>query len=139
MTRLPILLLAAIGLGAGLTPSVAEPPPTLGQTQSGLWEISGAPGAKAPIRQCVSSVATLARFQHRTRNCSARVLKNVGSLTAIEYSCGGAGFGHSEIEVITPRSIKISTQGISEGLPFNYVLQARRVDDCPQNAQFAHH
>ena len=27
-------------------------------------------------------------------------------MAAIEYSCGGAGFGHSQIEVITPRSLR---------------------------------
>jgi hypothetical protein len=32
--------------------------------------------------------------------------------------------------LITPRSIRIETQGISGDLPFNYVLQARRVGDC---------
>ena len=62
-----------------------------------------------------------------------------GSSTAIDYSCGGAGFGHSEITVLTPRSLRIETQGISDGLPFNYVLQARRVDDCPKSASVARH
>jgi len=66
-------------------------------------------------------------------------LKDDGSSVAIEYSCGAAGFGHSEIDVITPRSLRISTQGISDGLPFNYVLQARRIDDCPKNATVTRH
>jgi len=34
--------------------------------------------------------------------------------------------------LITPRSIRIETQGISDNLPFNYVIQARRVGDCPR-------
>jgi hypothetical protein len=67
------------------------------------------------------------------------VLKDAGGITQIEYSCGGAGFGHSEVTVITPRSLRIATQGISDGLPFNYVLQARRVDDCPKNASVTRH
>ncbi len=74
----------------------------------------------------------LARFEHRARPCTARVLKNAGSAASIEYSCAGAGFGHSDIQVITPRSLRIGTQGISDGLPFNYVLQARRIGDCPK-------
>jgi hypothetical protein len=53
-----------------------------------------------------------------------------GDSTLISYKCGQAGFGQSTIEVITPRSLKISTQGISEQLPFNYVLQAHRVGEC---------
>ena len=107
--------------------------PTLAQTAPGLWEISGVPGSKVPVRQCVADVAALARFEHRGKACTAKVLKNAGSSASIEYSCGAAGFGHSDIEVITPRSLRISTQGISDGLPFNYVLQARRLDDCPKS------
>jgi hypothetical protein len=119
--------------------TAAQQPAVFAQSQPGLWEITGAPGAKAPYRQCLADVALLARFEHRTRSCTAKVLKASGSMTQIEYSCGGAGFGHSEIEVLTPRSLKISTQGISGGLPFNYVLQARRVDDCSTNASLARH
>lgn len=81
----------------------------------------------------------MARFEHRSSACSSRVLKDGASSTAIDYSCGGAGFGHSQIDVITPRSLRISTQGISGGLPFNYVLQARRVDDCPNVAVPSRH
>jgi hypothetical protein len=117
----------------------ASQPSALGQAQPGIWEISGAPGTRMPIRQCVIDVAMLARFEHRSRNCTAKILKDNGSSAAIEYSCGGAGFGHSDIDVLTPRSLRISTQGISSGLPFNYVLQARRVDDCPKSAAAARH
>ena len=53
----------------------------------------------------------------------------------IDYSCGPAGFGHSEVNVLTPRSLRIATQGISDGLPFNYVLQAHRIADCPVAAR----
>jgi hypothetical protein len=117
----------------------AQQPAGLAQVQPGLWEISGAPGSKVPIRQCVADIATLARFEHRGKNCTARVLKSAGTTTSIDYSCGGAGFGHSDLELITPRSLRISTQGISGGLPFNYVLQARRIDDCPKSASVIRH
>jgi len=32
--------------------------------------------------------------------------------------------------LITPRSLRIDTQGISDNLPFHYQLYARRVSDC---------
>src|SRR5438045_9604944 len=126
--RLTLLLAAgaaALALTAGVQPSA------LGQVQPGLWELSGAAGASPPIRQCVADVAALARFEHRNKGCSASTLKDTGSAAQIDYSCGGSGFGHSEVTVLTPRSLRISTQGISDGLPFNYVLQARRIGDCP--------
>ena len=135
MARTTTLVLA---LGA-LPLLAAQQAPTLAQAQPGLWEISGAPGTRAPVRQCVTDVAALARFEHRASHCSAKLLKSAGSSTSIEYSCGAAGFGHSEVEAITPRSLRISTQGISGGLPFNYVLQARRVGDCAKTAAVMRH
>ena len=136
MTRIVTSLLVSAG---ALLLTAAQPLPTLAQTQPGLWEISGAPGAKAPLRLCVADVPSLARFEHRGRACNAKVLKRAGSLTAFEYSCGAAGFGHSDVEALTPRSLRISTQGISDGLPFNYVLQARRMGDCPKASSAARH
>ena len=137
MTRIATPLL--VSAGALLLLTAAQPLPTLAQTQPGLWEISGAPGVKTPVRQCVADVPALARFEHRGKACTSKVLKHVGSLTAFEYSCGAAGFGHSEVEALTPRSLRISTQGISNGAPFNYVLQARRMADCPTSASAARH
>ena len=129
------LRLGAVAVATALI--AATQLPTLSQTAPGIWEITGAPGLKAPLRQCIGDIAALARFEHRGKACSAKVLKNAGSSESIEYHCGSAGFGHSDIEVITPRSLRISTQGISDGLPFNYVLQARRVDDCPKTTNAA--
>jgi curli biogenesis system outer membrane secretion channel CsgG len=125
--------------GATLLLVAAAPPSALTQAQPGMWEISGAPGARTPVRQCVADIAVLARFEHRAKTCVAKIVKDDGSSTSIHYSCGGAGFGNSEIEVITPRSLRISTQGISDGLPFNYVLQARRIDDCSKSTVSERH
>jgi hypothetical protein len=133
----PTLLMGLGALAAATALVAATQPPTLAQSVPGLWEISGVPGTSSPFRQCVADVVALARFEHRGKTCSAKVLKSAGSITLIDYNCGGAGFGHSEIEVITPRSLRISTQGISGGLPFNYVLQARRIDECPKSTPAA--
>lgn len=132
----------ALGLAAGVAGAIelgaAVAPPALSQVQGGVWEISGVPGAKAPVRQCVGDIASLAEFEHRGRNCSPKVIHNGPTSTVIEYSCGSAGFGRSQVDVITPRSLRIDTQGISAGLPFSYVLQARRIDDCPGHS-LQHH
>jgi Protein of unknown function (DUF3617) len=125
-----LILLGAIGT-ALMALVAAAPPSGLANVQPGLWEIQGVPGVAGAARQCVADVSLLARFEHRAKNCTEKLLKAAGSETDFDYTCGAAGFGHSEVTVITPRSLKISTQGISDGLPFNYVLQARRVADCP--------
>jgi hypothetical protein len=135
-TRLALgLVIGAVGV---LTLAAAAQPSALSQTQAGLWEITGAPGAKTPLRQCVADVAALAEFEHRGKACSPKVISSSANSTVIQYSCGNAGFGRTQVDVITPRSLRIDTQGISGGLPFSYVLQARRIDDCPGHAAPAH-
>ena len=119
--------------------AAAQPGPGLADLQPGLWEVTGAEHEQVLARQCVADVAALARFEHRGKACSAKVLKSSGSEASVEYSCGAAGFGHSDIDVLTPRSLRISTQGISGGLPFNYVLQARRIGDCQKNLATTRH
>ena len=101
----------------------------LAKVASGLWEIT-VPGAKAPVRQCVADVLALAQFEHRSNNCTRSVISDKGDTVTVSYKCGAAGFGQSELSVVTPRSLRISTQGISDQLPFNYVLQAHRLGDC---------
>src|SRR3954471_4098882 len=95
----------AIG-GAALALGAAQPPMGLAQAQAGLWEISGVPGAAAPVRQCLADLALLARFEHRAKSCSASVVRDEGMSSEIDYSCGAAGFGHSQVSVITPRSLR---------------------------------
>ena len=136
MTRLTTLLAIPASAFALVA---ADRPPTFADVQPGVWEILGALPAKTPVRQCFADVVALARFEHRGKPCSAKVLKSAGGSAAVEYSCAAAGFGHSEIDILTPRSLRISTQGISGGLPFNYVLQARRVGDCEKIAPPAAH
>jgi hypothetical protein len=119
--------------------TAAQRPSALAPTSPGIWEISGLPGSKTPVRECFGDVSTLAQFEHRRQNCLRRIINDTANSTVVEYSCGGAGFGHSKLEVITPRSLHIETQGVSEGMPFNYVLEARRVGDCAANASASRH
>jgi hypothetical protein len=139
MTRVRVALITLAGVVAVLTLAAAQQPLALAQAQPGMWEISGAPGASAAVRQCVTDVALLARFEHRSKMCNATMLRESTTSLTVNYSCAAAGFGRSEIDVITPRSLRISTQGISDGLPFNYVLQARRVDDCAKGTVSLRH
>lgn len=139
MTRAKILAAVVAGSVASLGLAATQQPGGLSQAMGGLWEVSGVPGARAPVRQCFGSVAVLAQFEHRTKICSRKVIREDATSTIIDYSCGGAGFGRTQVDVLTPRSLRVETQGISDDLPFNYVLQARRVGDCPSSQSASRH
>lgn len=133
------LLILGVTIAAPAAVLAAGPPAALSKVASGLWEISGAPGTQGPVRQCVGDILSLAQYEHRGKNCTHSITTDGPSSTTINYKCGAAGFGQTEIEVVTPRSLTISTQGISDQLPFNYVLLARRVGDCEKGAAVTRH
>jgi hypothetical protein len=113
-------------LGAAARPSI------LAQTSHGLWEISGDPASAEPQRLCLADPALLAQFEHRKAACTRVVIREQGSSAEVQYTCPGGGFGQSNVTLLTPRSLRIHTQGISQDAPFNYVLQARRLGPCSE-------
>ena len=130
MGRVRIIGLCGAAAAAVLLLSAAQRPRALAQTSPGLWEVSGIPNSAAPLRQCVADTALLARVEHRQQHCTQTVISDTPATTVIEYKCPQGGFGQSKMTLITPRSLRIETQGISAGYPFNYVIQARRVANC---------
>ena len=115
---------AALVLGA------ATLPPTIGGA-GGLWEVSRSATGAAAERICVPQASVLAQWEHRRGQCTRVVISSTASEAVIHYTCPAGDFGHSKFKVITPRTLRIETQGISGGFPFNYVLHARRIGDCP--------
>lgn len=125
------LAIAAAAITTGAIAAAAPPKTkTLAGAAPGLWELSGVPEAKTPVRECLTNFAALAQYEHRTRSCIAGVDSDSGKVAVIHYSCGPSDFGHTSIKLITPRNLKVDTQGISDGLPFAYVLEARRLGEC---------
>ena len=128
-----ILLTAGMALALG----GAKGPSALAEVKAGMWELDGLPGTHAPARVCIGDVQQLTRYEHRARSCQGKAISDNGRSTVIEYSCGGSDFGRTKIDVITPRNLKINTQGISDSLPFNYTLNAHRVGDCAKESAAA--
>ena len=122
MSRLAGATIALLALTAAVRPAVFT------QTAGGLWEVSRSDGGRRNV--CVPDPAALAQYEHLRGRCSRDVIRDQGRLAEISYSCAGGGFGQSRVEQITPRSLRIETQGISGDAPFHYVLQARRIADC---------
>ena len=113
-----------------LTLTAAERRLAISAAAPGSYEISRVPAAGPPLHQCMADVLALARIEHRGQNCTHVVISNDASSTVIHYTCPNAGFGRSKLTMITPRSLRIETQGFSGGYPFNYVVHARRTGDC---------
>ena len=121
--------LAVLALGAAQRP--AHRPAALSSVSGGLWEISTSAAGTNPSRVCLADPIALAQYEHRSASCTRVVISDKPSETVVHYTCPGGGFGQTKMKVLTPRSMRVETQGISGNAPFNYVLQVRRVGDCP--------
>ena len=119
----------AIGVAGISLAAAAATPSVLTQVAGGQWEITRS--GQAPVLLCIANPAILAQFENREGKCTRNVVRDGGSAATIHYSCAGGGFGQSDIKVLTPRSLRVETQGISDNAPFKYTFQARRVGDCP--------
>lgn len=119
--RIGACLALAMLLGAASLPRAMAGP--------GEWQIGKTAGGSGE-RVCLADPALLMQWEHRTKPCQRNILNSTIDRAEVQYTCPGGGFGTSRVEVLTPRSIKIHTQGIADGLPFGYVVHARRVGDC---------
>ena len=108
----------------------AAQPRALAPATGGLWEVSPSATGHNPTRVCVPSPEVLAQYEHRQARCTRVVISDKGTETVIHYTCADGGFGQSKVTLLTPRSLRIDTQGISGNLPFHYQLHARRVGEC---------
>lgn len=111
--------------------SAAAAPRALAPASGGLWQVADSPKGAPKLSLCLADPVLLSQWEHRTARCSRTILSDQGNKTVISYTCADGGFGRSEVSLLTPRTMRIATQGISAGGPFNYVLHARRVGNCP--------
>jgi hypothetical protein len=110
--------------------AAASVPRALAPAMGGLWEVSRSATGHNPTRICVATPDLLAQFEHRQQRCRRKVVSDSGTDALISYNCTSGGFGQSKMTLITPRTLRIDTQGISDNLPFHYQLHARRIGNC---------
>lgn len=132
------LLLASLIAVSGAAAFAATTPKALDGVAGGLWELEGLPGVRGSVQQCVADPLKLVLAEHKGAKCSETVLGEQGSTVRLSYQCGAAGFGQGNIKHITPRSLRVEATGIANGAPYGFVVQARRVGDCPKGQERGH-
>jgi hypothetical protein len=122
------------GIAASAVPAFAVATISVGaqkKLEAGRWQVRELDGAVAATSVCLGDPAQLVRFEHRgLPGCSSQILASGEEVATIQYSCRGRGYGHSSVRVETPRAVRIDTQGLSNGQPFSYRLEARRLGAC---------
>ena len=101
----------------------------LSKLESGRWQLSRSDGTDARSL-CLADPAALVQLEHEGVSCGQEVLASEAGAATVEYSCPGRGFGRTDIRVETPRLARIDTQGLVDGRPFAYRVEARKVGGC---------
>jgi hypothetical protein len=126
---------AAIALGIAMTavlaPAAAQAPglAMLGQLQRGQWELrfrDGSPSRKL----CLTSGRELIQLRHADRRCERLIVEDGASAVTVRYTCPGNGYGRTTIRRETSSLVQIDSRGIADGLPFEFLAEARRVGTC---------
>jgi hypothetical protein len=121
-------LFGPIALAAGATLLIGGNLPQA-MLAPGQWQIDRG-GSAGSESVCLADAAMLMQWEHRRKQCERTIVASTIDSAEVHYTCAGGGFGSSRVEVLTPRSITVKTQGIADGQPFGYVIHARRIGIC---------
>lgn len=131
--RLAVIALFCAGTVAAMASGSPGLPRAMAPALPGLWDVSHSADGKNAERLCLPDPSVLAQWEHRGGRCTRVVIEDSGTKAAIQYTCADGGFGRSDLTLLTPRTLRVATQGISQSYPFAYTLHARRVGDCPKH------
>lgn len=79
---------------------------------------------------CVPNGRRLIQLRHPDSSCDRLVVQDSPNEVTVQYTCRGHGYGRTHIRKETSRLVQIDSQGIADGLPFEFSAEARRVGDC---------
>lgn len=121
----------AAGLLAGVGGmAVAQGAGALSQVQPGQWQIHEI-GEKTPARAlCAPDVKRLLQIQHGGAACTFRTISDEGSAATVRYVCPGAGNGTTELTVESKTILRLHTQGVAKGAPYDVTYEARYAGAC---------
>lgn len=136
MTRRFAYTLAAAALCAGLVGTAGaavaqrQSLAMLDGLQSGAWELRLRDAAERPHRLCLGDARKLIQLRHPGQRCERLIVDDTSEEVTVQYTCHGQGYGRTHIRRESDSLVQIDSQGISGGLPFAFVAEARRVGSC---------
>lgn len=126
MARALALGLIAGGGGAALAQAVDA----LGQMRPGEYQIHEVGGANAPRTLCVTDTKRLLQLAHGNAGCTFRTITAGAEAATVRYVCPGAGNGTTDVTVQGKTGLRLHTQGVQRGAPFDTVYQAQFNGPC---------
>lgn len=95
----------------------------------GEWTVryrDGSPSRKV----CIRTGRELIQLRHGGAKCSRFVVEDGAQEVTVQYTCPGNGYGRTSIRRETGTLVQVESQGIADGLPFQFEAEARRTGNC---------
>jgi hypothetical protein len=124
-----IFALCALGSAAAQAYASGAALPVLGRLEPGLWELRSLAGRGRFDPVCIGDRTALVQLQHRRASCTRSVVARGRDRLEVRYNCPAA-FGQTTIRVEGPRLARIESEGVDNGVPFGFRVEARRVGTC---------
>jgi hypothetical protein len=102
----------------------------LDQLDSGRWELRQRDVHGAAEQICLHDGRRLIQLRHPASICERLIVSDSPGEVTVQYTCRGRGYGRTHIRRETGRLVQIESQGIVDGLPFDFVAEGRRIGDC---------
>jgi len=127
-----IALLLAGGLAALAAPVLGQRPvfAMLDRVEPGRWELRMRDGIGSISNICLHSGRQLIQLRHPSQVCNQLIVTDSDTEVIVQYTCRGNGYGRTDIRSETNRLLQIDSQGIANGSPFAFTVEARRVGNC---------
>jgi len=121
------LLLAAVAAGA-----VAQEVrmAALGGVERGAWSLHEIGNSTSTRAICVHDPKLLLQVVHGPAQCEQYVIEDQPDRTTVQYRCPGQGYGRTTIKVENRNLIRLQTQGLVKGAPFDFDYEGRRTGGC---------
>ncbi|UVO51848.1 hypothetical protein M0208_15505 [Sphingomonas sp. SUN019] len=124
--------LAVAGLIAVSATAPAQAPrvAALDLVAPGAWSLHEIGSTGAPLALCVREATALLQVRHGASQCSRFVVDQGPRRATVHYTCPGLGYGRTTLSVEDEGVIRLQTQGILRGAPFDFDYEARRTGTC---------
>lgn len=128
-----IARLASAGLIAISAVATAQAPhlAVLDHLLPGSWTLREiGPGGTARS-MCIADPGLLLQIHHGTTACTRFVVSDGPRAATVDYTCPGTGHGRTTLTAQGSSLVRIQTQGLANGAPFDVDYEARRGGTCP--------
>lgn len=126
---MPAIALASFAAAAGPVTAQRGALQMLDRLENGHWELRIRHGGGVQ-QLCIGDRRQLIQLRHADLSCERLILEDTAQSVTVQYTCRGHGYGRTHIRRETASLIQVETQGVAEGLPFEYAAEGRRIGDC---------